>query len=892
MFIDLPSQPNRFDPQVEDARARHRNKFVRAEATPSLMPNGSPGATSLLLPQDSAFAARTSSHNRHRRQVSFGGTELNTSSVGSHGSPTALISHTPTSSFAFDGGMSFHISGNPRDFLFGEDAPASAMKGVRNPADHRRTVSELQENESLASPLILEQSAAQGPSHQYLLRRENQSSARRLAREANAPSTSRLAAEKNQQRYLASATHRDVFDPDTFKSAGGLVQSAAKGTPRGMDQRRKSAIVGDLMSWNRNADVMEGMKESHFRPIPALPRRRENPTIQALNDLNEAIADRSTVGSSELFHTHVYQPAYPNQQRLAVKSTPTAVQRHPQQQTLTAPGSGSVLDSTPFHYQGRKFSSHSAAPQPSYQRDRSPLVVQGYSKDRQLSAADGMVKTPARGFVAARQDWNGSQPAAPLASDPPPAAVVNRPCYFSQIPPPYAGPSTPVGLLYAPSSPSREATRKSRYCGFDGDMDGDGVPDDGRVDIESLPPWVGLPEAAVVAGLLESQGVDAIKHTEISKYHLHPDFLDDIKQLMIRGGYLVRYAPLRVGDVVGPDPKERFFRIQLVGANNGIRTVGYSRDEYLRIKHTKGKNKRGTKGLTEGGGKERTFQRAILHCQENSHPSALTVAKYELSNLVGVTRDVSTAGFTPHRVFKDGSVGGEGVAQLVVPLAPHPIQAAFARRQEYKHHQQRLLQALKEHVVGVQGHRFASGDRQYRLLHADNAFGMWFLNYVTDEVDLVEVCAQSPSEADLWCRVLKGMLAVNSTRLEPKPKKIKKVDSNLANMIRVRREREQLYAAAGGGGHRDSGASEMLVLSTSSVGKRKIALPPQEPYEDEFYDVEGDTTTDEDTDNSDHEQEVANSQKPALEMLHALCRFVIDTRGSEHLTRQAAMDRL
>eukprot|EP00744_Colponema_vietnamica_P011078 GILI01015591.1.p1 GENE.GILI01015591.1~~GILI01015591.1.p1 ORF type:complete len:400 (+),score=50.61 GILI01015591.1:23-1201(+) len=222
------------------------------------------------------------------------------------------------------------------------------------------------------------------------------------------------------------------------------------------------------------------------------------------------------------------------------------------------------------------------------------------------------------------------------------------------------------------------------------------------------------------------------------KYHAAPEFTADLERA-VKGEYLTRYHLLRNCDKTGPDPIERFISLQIEQPPEAIRL------------RTKRKN---------------PF--VYLNVRAVGSPAAETISRSSLSDLVGVTRDVCNPAFGPHRIFIDGSIGYNGVAYESIPVCPDPDASTKEYHIEYKQRQLRLLQAYKEKVVGMRGQRFATTGK-HRLLHADNAFTLWFYNISTMQASQVVLCANSQTSADFWVTVFKGILSVNSGRVVPIP---------------------------------------------------------------------------------------------------------------------------
>lgn len=243
---------------------------------------------------------------------------------------------------------------------------------------------------------------------------------------------------------------------------------------------------------------------------------------------------------------------------------------------------------------------------------------------------------------------------------------------------------------------------------------------------------------AIITSLMESQGINPDEHEEMVAYHAAPPFISDL-ELAIKGEYLTRYHLLRNCDKTGPDPVERFISLQVEQPAPTIKLRTHRRNPFVYVN-----------------------VRAI------GSPAAETISRAPLSDLVGVTRDVCNPAFGPHRIFVDGTIGHTGVAYESIPVCPDPDGSSKQSNEEYRVRQLQLLQEYKEKVVGMRGQRFATTGK-HRLLHADNAFTLWFYNVRTMQATQMAFCAHSATSADFWVTVFKGILSVNSGRVIPIP---------------------------------------------------------------------------------------------------------------------------
>eukprot|EP00758_Cryptobia_borreli_P008996 Tbor_TRINITY_DN5436_c0_g4::TRINITY_DN5436_c0_g4_i2::g.24905::m.24905 len=361
--------------------------------------------------------------------------------------------------------------------------------------------------------------------------------------------------------------------------------------------------------------------------------------------------------------------------------------------------------------------------------------------------------------------------------------------------------------------------------------------------------WPSLEEGMLIAGLLESQGINPMKHSNLTDLYMKRDFFKDLRKCLT-GSYLVRYHPRKVGELTGPDPVERFVLIRLLGLFNGIpQDSQMTRGQQQPIKK---KRKYRVKHIDE---LPRIFPRGFIQTRSHKHPKSEEFGRYGLAALVGVTRDISTPGFGPHRVYHDGHVGPEYLEQMIVPIMPHPITGNINDKNTYRCIQKRYLEALHSKVIGLQGDRLLSS-KQFKLLHADNAFTLWFYDVNTGKVDIVELCAPTAALADLWVRTMKGIVSVNSCRFAPKPNKLMLATAEESLEFAARRMKTQ----------------------------EKLGILNAEWKQGDYYHNIGNYIDDED--DSDDDGTWINRRMPSIEVLHAMCRHLFDNSAMKNIQKK------
>ena len=349
-----------------------------------------------------------------------------------------------------------------------------------------------------------------------------------------------------------------------------------------------------------------------------------------------------------------------------------------------------------------------------------------------------------------------------------------------------------------------------------------------------------------IAGLLESQGLNPMAdptHYEMAMHHRAEEaFLRALSNAM-RGSYVTRYHRLKRDEArrmggAGYNNNSTTATITN-GSGNALapgRAIGVVKQYFYKATAGRGKDpvdrfirlalEEPSPSYRRHVNPKREFPMAVLEVCPADSPAAEVISSFRLSNLVGVTRDVSGPNYAPHRVYADGSVGPAGVAFEDEPTCPDPDSCTVEAQHEYKQRQLALLAALRRRVVGLRGKRltttlapsssstvdrYGSGNsssimntnsssfnnttataaatnltvsgslilqhdqqlqqqqQQHALLHADNAFTLWFFDANTRTADQLVLCAHSAQSAAFWVNVMKGILAVNSSRRLPIP---------------------------------------------------------------------------------------------------------------------------